>query len=98
MANRKTTPKQNGPQIQEIHQTCTASGGPVGGSVIAGLFVLAVLNLYKGQIQDRLSPRVTFSDMQLGAKMQQKSSQVSVDFPAAISDIYRGLGKVESHL
>jgi len=76
MANRKTTPKQNGPQIQEVHQTCTASGGPVGGSVIAGLFVLAVLNLYKGQIQDRLSPRVTFSDMQLGAKMQQKSSQL----------------------
>jgi hypothetical protein len=41
MTNRKITPKQNGPQSQIIHQACTASGGPVGGSGIAGLFILS---------------------------------------------------------
>jgi len=34
---------------QAVQQACTASGGPVGGSGIAGLFILIMLNLYRAR-------------------------------------------------
>ena len=59
-------------------------------------------------MQDRLSPQLSFNSclnriQAVGGQMQQKKSadkpaDSPADSPAAVSDVTRKLGKVESHL
>jgi len=39
------------PGRHAVHQACTASGGPVGGSGIPGLLILVVLNPYRARLK-----------------------------------------------